>query len=265
MPETPQKLAEITNCRVIRAHYGFTNMEIENTQAHGFYRYVIPVQLRDVRTVDMDKAMELGSELKRADDTYPGAQEQEHALLAAVKKSTSVSLNTIKTAIEAIKWYHGPVKRASGEPFYLHPIAVAQIVLNYSQDEATILGALLHDTVEDTSMLLESIETMFGKEAAEIVDGVTHLESNKDTIYKIKLSPHENILSLLEVKDKRAWYVKIADRLHNMRTIQYKPYEKQKATAQETLQFFVPLAEQLGLQATAKEFKELCWEVFEKE
>ncbi len=209
--------------------------------------------------------MELGVEPTRTDDTYLGAQAQEQALLAAVKERTHANINTIKTAIEVIKWYHGPVKRASGEPFYLHPIAVAHIVLDYSQDEATILGALLHDTVEDTFMLLESIETMFGEEVTEIVNAVTHLESRKDTFYKVKLSPHENLLSLLEVKDKRTWYVKLADRLHNMRTIQYKPFEQQKATAQEPLQFFVPLAEQLRLQEAAKELKELCWAVFEKE
>ncbi len=266
MPETPQELTMMTSRKIIKAHYGFTDTATEKSQADNFYRYVIPIQLRDVRTVDMDRTyMELGSELKRTDDTYPGAQKQERALLAAVSKRTQANLNTIKTAIEAIKWYHGPVRRASGEPFYLHPVAVAQIVLDYSQDEATVLGALLHDTVEDTHMLLGSIETMFGKEVAEIVDGVTHLESNQDTFYKVKLSPHENIWSLLEVKDKRVWYVKLADRLHNMRTIQYKSYEKQKAIAQETLQFFVPLAEKLALQAAAAELKELCWRVIEKE
>jgi (p)ppGpp synthase/HD superfamily hydrolase len=103
--------------------------------------------------------------------------------------------------------------------FYLHPIEVAQIVLDYSPDEATVLGALLHDTVEDTPMLLESIATMFGQEVARIVDGVPHLESRKDSPHKVKFSSHENILSLLEVKNKRAWHVKLADKLHNMRTI----------------------------------------------
>jgi Na+/proline symporter len=266
IPKTPQELTVMTNSRIIKAHYGFTHTAIDKMHGHHCYQYVIPVQLRDVRTVDMDKAyMELGIEPTRTGDTYPGAHAQEQAFLAAVKKRTHANLNTIKTAIEAIKWCHGPVKRVSGEPFYLHSIAVAHIVLDYNQDEATILGALLHDTVEDTFMLLESIETIFGKEVAEIVNAVTHLESSKDTFYKVKLSAHENIWSLLEVKDKRAWYVKLADRLHNMRTVQYKPYEKQKAIAQETLQFFVPLAEQLGLKAAAKELKELCWEIFEKE
>ena len=122
-------------------------------------------------------------------------------------------------ALEVIKWYHGPKHRHSGEPFYLHPLTVAQIVLDYNTDEATILGALLHDTVEDTPMLLENVEMLFNKEVAQLVDGVRHLASNKATFYKVQLSSQENIRQLLEVEDPRVLYVKLADRLHNMRTI----------------------------------------------
>jgi len=264
MPDTAQELAILANRKIIKAHYGFTNLE--GTKADDPSLYIIPIQLRDIRTVDMDgEHMELGTELIRADDTHPGAKEQEYAFLEDVKARTTANIDTIKTAIEAIKWYHGPIKRQSGEPFYLHPIAVAQIVLDYNQDEATLLGALLHDTVEDTPMLLENIEMMFGKDVAEIVDGVTHLEINKDTFCKIKFSAHEYILSLLEVKDKRVWYVKLADRMHNMCTIKYKSHKSQQRTAKETLRFFVPLAERLELQAAAKKLKALCLEVLEKD
>lgn len=178
-----------------------------------------------------------------------------------MSERTKANISTIKTAIEAIKWYHGAAKRCSGEPFYCHPMEVAKIVLDYSQEEATILGALLHDTVEDTHVMLESIEAMFGKTVAEIVDGVTHLESYQHTLYKVKLASHENILSMLAIEDKRVWYIKLADRLHNMRTIQYKPQEKQRIKAEETLKFFVPLAKQLNLPETAQELKVLCQEV----
>ncbi|MEL6412669.1 MAG: HD domain-containing protein, partial [Bacteroidota bacterium] len=266
MPETTQELAAITNRRIIKAHYGYTN--VAGTQLQDPALYVIPLQLRDVRTADMDKPyMELGAELVRADDHYKDnridAQAQEQAFLAAVKQNTNADMDLVEAALEVIKWYHGPVRRKSGEPFYLHPVAVAHIVLDYNQDEATVLGALLHDTVEDTPMLLENIETMFGKEVSGIVDGVTHLESHKDTFYKIKLSVHENILLLLEVSDQRSLYVKIADRMHNMRTIKAKKYASQRRTAEETLHFFVPLAERLGLHQAAAEFKALCLEVFE--
>ncbi len=153
------------------------------------------------------------------------------------------------------------MKRKTGEPFYLHPIAVAQIVLDYNQEEATILGALLHDVVEDTSILLEDVEAVFGKATADIVDTVTHLESNKDSSYKIKLSAEENIMMLLEAGDVRALYVKLADRMHNMRTISAKSPDSQVRTAKETLQFFVSQAQRLGLPETAQELKERSWKV----
>ena len=227
--------------------------------------YVIPVKLREVRPQDMDlPEMELGAKLTRADDTYPGAQEQEAAFVKAVQERTQADLKLIGDAVELIKEYHGPVRRNSGEPFYLHPLAVAHIVLDYHQDEATVLGALLHDTVEDTSLTPDQIAIRFNEEVRKIVNGVTHLDSNKDTFYKVKLSPHENIRMLLEVDDQRVLYVKLADRLHNMRTIQYKPYVSQRRTSEETLLFFVPLAEHLGLKEAAGELKELCFEVLNR-
>jgi len=243
-----------TQQRIIKAHYGYSSLSDDTSK--DTYLYVIPVRINEVRPKDMDKPdMELGAEIVRADDTYPGAQAQEKALLKAIQHRTTVNLDLVKTAIEMIKWYHGAEKRKSGEPFYLHPLAVAQIVLDYNQDEATVLGALLHDTVEDTPMLLENIETIFGREVASIVDGVTHLESNKDTFYKVTLSTHENLLMLLEAEDQRVLYVKLADRMHNIRTIGAKSHKSQRKTAEETLQFFVPLAKQLGLQKAAEELK----------
>jgi Na+/proline symporter/signal transduction histidine kinase len=263
MPETAQELLLVTNQRIIKAHYGYTNVDIKKRTSFDIQCYIIPVDVSEIRPRDMDDPyMELGAELIRADDTYPGAPEQEKTFLAAVKQKSKANLEAIKTALEMIKWYHGPKNRRSGEPFYLHPLAVAQIVLDYNQDEATILGALLHDTVEDTPMLLENIEMMFGPEVVGIVDGVTHFESTKESFYKIKLSVHENILMLLEIEEKRALYVKIADRMHNMRTIEgHRSYAKKKQIAEETLQFFVPLANELGLSKAATELKERSMEV----
>ncbi|MCG8408617.1 MAG: HD domain-containing protein, partial [Phycisphaerales bacterium] len=224
MPETTTDLPLVANERILKAHYGYTSTiatDKDFTQV-----YVIPLQLREVRPKDMDlPEMELGAELTRADDTYPGAQEQEAAFLTAVQERTQADLELVRKAIELIKKYHGPVRRMAGEPFYLHPLAVGHIVLDYNQEEATVLGALLHDTVEDTSLTLDQIELLFNKEVRQIVDGVTHLESNKGSFYKVQLSPHENIRMLLGVKDQRVLYVKIADRMHNMRTIKYKPYK----------------------------------------
>ena len=158
--------------------------------------------------------------------------------LAALAQPSNVDIGLVKIALELIKWYHDPVARHSGEPFYLHSLAVAQIVLDYNTDESTILGALLHDTVEDTSMLLKHIGTVFGSETAEVVDVVTHLQSMGDSLYKIKLSREENLKMLERIGNTRGLYVKLADRMHNMRTIDgHRTLAKQQQVASETMQF----------------------------
>ena len=168
-------------------------------------------------------------------------------------------------ALELIKWYHGPVSRNSGEPFYLHPLSVAQIVLDYNTDEATILGALLHDTVEDTAMLLDHIEAVFGQETAEVVNVVTHLQSIPGSFYKVKLSAEENISMLEGSGNQRALYVKLADRMHNIRTIEgHASLTKRQEKAEETLRFFVPLAERLGLEQAKEELRARCLAVLKK-
>ena len=260
-PEKPQSNWEIACfeiARIVKAHYGYMARATQDA-----FCYAVPLQLREVRPSDLDKPhMELGAMPVRADDQYPGAQEIEQRFLEAVEKHTSASVvETIKTIIELIKWYHGPAKRKSGEPFYLHPVSVAHIVLDYNTDEATIVAALLHDTVEDTAMLLHDVEKVFGLETAYIVDRVTHLESGEGTFYKVKLASHESMAMLTKSEDKRAICVKIADRLHNMRTIKAKPYEKQVRTAKETIQFYIPQAEHLGLHNAVKELKALCEDI----
>ncbi len=258
-PDNAQALVALETRRIVKAHYGYGSVE------NDLYCCVIPVYLREVRPTDMDKPyMELGVTPTRANDRYPGAQEQEQEFLGVVRQRTQAHVETVKTVLELIKWYHGPVCRQTGEPFYLHPLAVARIVLDYNQEEATILAALLHDTVEDTHMLLAHIETVFGEETAGIVDKVTHLESSQDSFYKIKLSAEENILMLLESGDDRAMYVKLADRMHNMRTIQGKSAASQERIAKETLQFFVPQAQRLGLREAAKELQERSMQVLGK-
>ena len=260
-PATPQTLEQLANERIIKAHYGYAEV------APNTLRYVIPVDVKEVRPKDMDKRhMELGEAPVRANDHYKSAQvdaqAQEKEFLAAVEARSRADIGLVKTALELIKWYHGPMNRHSGEPFYLHPLTVAQIVLDYNTDEPTILGALLHDTVEDTWMCLQHIETVFGKKTAEVVDVVTHLQSLPGSIYKVKLSSEENLRMLEKAGNKRGLYVKLADRMHNIRTIKgYDDIAKQQLIAKETMRFFVPLAEKLGLPAAAEELKERCFAV----
>ena len=263
MPVETSDLPLLANERIVKAHYGYSSTISKDKNIT--LVYVIPVDVRDVRSNDMDTPqMQLGASWPQADDTYPGAQGQEQAFLQAVKEKSQADLPLVEKAIHLIKDYHGPVMRKSGEPFYLHPISVAQIVLDYNQDEATILGALLHDTVEDTPLTLEQVALLFNKEVRNIVSGVTHMESHQATTYKVLLSHPENIHRLLGAEDQRVLYVKLADRMHNMRTIQAKPYESQRRTAEETLLFFVPLAKYLGLTEAAEELKNRSFEVLGK-
>ena len=262
-PDVATDLPLLANERIVRAHYGYSSTIGAGNQLA--LVYVIPVNVREVRSQDMDTPqMQLGASWSRANDNYPGAKEQEKAFLQAVKERTDADLSLVEKAIHLIKDYHGPVMRKTGEPFYLHPVAVAQIVLDYNTDEATILGALLHDTVEDTPLTLEQVALLLNKEVRNIVQGVTHMESNKETNYQVLLSHPENIHRLLGAEDKRVLYVKLADRMHNMRTIGAKSYESQRRTAEETLLFFVPLAKYLDLSEAAEELKHRSFEVLGK-
>lgn len=260
-PENTQAREQRANEQIIKAHYGYAKV------APNTLLYVVPINVQEVRPKNMDKSyMELGVALVRSNDHYKSdqldAQAQEKEFLAAVAQRSRADIGLVKTALELIKWYHGPVNRHSGEPFYLHPLTVAQLVLDYSTDQATILAALLHDTVEDTMIFLQHIGTVFGEDTAGIVDVVTHLQSLEDSLYKIKLSGEENLRMLERTGNTRGLYVKLADRMHNMRTIDGHPtLAKLQLIAEETLSFFVPLAKRLGLHEVAQELEERSREV----
>ncbi len=265
-PTNEQAFLLTMNQRIIKAHYGYTNVDVSKQITDAYYLYVIPVDVTEIRPSDMNAPdMDLGVALVRANDQYPGTQGQEQAFLTAVQQKTSANIEQVKRALEIIKLYHGSAVRRSGEPYYLHPLAVAHIVLDWNQEEATILGSLLHDTVEDTPMLLENIDMMFGPEVATVVDYVTHFVNFKDSFYMGKLTDFDNKSMLLEATDKRALYVKVADRLHNMRTIEgHKTEKKKKEISKETLEFFVPLAGKLGLDKAAKELLDISKRVLNR-
>ena len=254
LPQDTTELPITHNQQIVEAHYG-TSEFIESTQGTTQI-YVIPVRVREVRPQTMD----LLSIAEVMPDTasYP----KEKTFIKDAQEKTKIDRKVLQQALQLIKKYHAGVKRKSGEPFYLHPIAVAHILLDYTQDQDTILAALLHDTVEDTRLTLTQIALNFSETVKDIVDGVTHLDSNLKNLKRIQLSNHENIQQLLEVQDERILYVKLADRLHNMRTIEGHPSrDKQKRIAEETLQFFVPMAKRLDLKPMAKELKDRCFAV----
>ena len=141
----------------------------------------------------------------------------------------------------AVKMHDGQY-RASGEPYVTHPIAVANILLDIGMDSATVSAALLHDCIEDTSATSDDITAMFGAEVCELVNAVTKLEK---IVFKSKLEEQaENFRRMLfaMAKDIRVILIKLADRLHNMRTLDALSHERQIAIAMETLDIYAPLA-----------------------
>lgn len=155
---------------------------------------------------------------------------------------------------------HGSQKRASGDPYFSHPLEVAGILTKYRLDWQTIITALLHDTVEDTVATIEEIDGLFGGEVAKLVDGVTKL--SKIEIKSEESKQAENFQKLLVAMsdDIRVLLVKLADRLHNMRTLHHirKP-EKRQRIALETMEIYAPLAERIGMQAMKEELQELAF------
>jgi GTP pyrophosphokinase len=155
---------------------------------------------------------------------------------------------------------HGSQKRASGDPYFSHPIEVAGILTKYRLDCASIITALLHDTIEDTPATQEDIEKLFGNEIARLVDGVTKL--NRIELQSDHAKQAENLrkLVLAMSEDIRVLLVKLADRVHNMRTLHYisKP-EKRRRIALETMEIYAPLAERIGMQEIKMELEDLAF------
>ena len=156
---------------------------------------------------------------------------------------------------------HGNQKRASGEAYFNHPLEVAAILTEMKLDDATIAAALLHDTVEDTSATQQEIEEKFGPEIAALVDGLTKI-AKLDLVTK-EATQAENLRKLLLAmsKDVRVLLVKLADRLHNMRTLEHVKPEKRTRIAQETMDIYAPLAGRMGMQAVRDELEDISFRV----
>lgn len=155
---------------------------------------------------------------------------------------------------------HGSQKRASGDPYFSHPIEVAGILTDYKVDSATIMTALLHDTIEDTEATYDDIEGLCGEEVAKLVDGVTKLTRIEFQSDQAKQAENFRKLVLAMSEDIRVLLVKLADRLHNMRTLHFisKP-EKRRRIATETMDIYAPLAERIGMQGLKAELEDLAF------
>ncbi|MDX8350316.1 bifunctional (p)ppGpp synthetase/guanosine-3',5'-bis(diphosphate) 3'-pyrophosphohydrolase [Cognatiyoonia sp. IB215446] len=155
--------------------------------------------------------------------------------------------------------------RHSGEPYFTHPVAVAEILAGQQMDDATIVTALLHDTIEDTKASYAQVEKRFGHEIAELVDGVTKLTNLQLTSTQTKQAENFRKLFMATSRDLRVTLVKLADRLHNMRTIKSMRPEKQAQKARETMDIFAPLAGRMGMQWMRDELEDLSFRVLNPE
>ena len=154
---------------------------------------------------------------------------------------------------------HGMQKRASGDPFFSHPLAVAGILTDLKLDDATIVAAVLHDTIEDTASTREEIDHLFGPAIGSLVDGLTKIKRLDLVSKRAKQAENFRKLLLAIADDVRVLLVKLADRLHNMRTLRFMPFEKGQRIAEETLDIYAPLAGRMGMQGMRTELEELAF------
>ena len=171
------------------------------------------------------------------------------------------SAEVLNRAYDVAERLHEGVTRKSGDPYITHPLAVATICGEIGMDTTTLVAALLHDTVEDTEYSLADLSADFGPEVAKLVDGVTKLDkvalgaaAEAETIRKM-------IVAMAE--DPRVLVIKLADRLHNMRTMRFLPPEKQAKKAQETLDVIAPLAHRLGMASVKWELEDLAFAILQ--
>ncbi|MBV9508651.1 MAG: bifunctional (p)ppGpp synthetase/guanosine-3',5'-bis(diphosphate) 3'-pyrophosphohydrolase, partial [Caulobacteraceae bacterium] len=156
---------------------------------------------------------------------------------------------------------HGSQLRASGDPYFAHPIEVAGILTDYRLDTATICTALLHDVIEDTPVTRKDIDEMFGEEIGELVEGVTKLSRLELNADHIRQAENLRKFILAISRDVRVLMVKLADRLHNMRTLNFLSKQaKRERIARETLDIYAPLARSIGCHRICSELEELAFE-----
>jgi guanosine-3',5'-bis(diphosphate) 3'-pyrophosphohydrolase len=154
---------------------------------------------------------------------------------------------------------HGEQKRASGDPYFSHPLAVAAILTDLKLDDATIAAALLHDTIEDTQATRAEIDQMFGKDIGALVEGLTKLKKLDLVTKEAKQAENLRKLLLAIADDVRVLLIKLADRLHNMRTLSHMPPEARRRSAQETLDIYAPLAGRMGMHEMREELEDLAF------
>ena len=179
-------------------------------------------------------------------------------LKKAIDINKGYDVEKIERAYDLAARAHAEQKRATGEPYIIHPVAAAMITVQLGMDTDTVVAALLHDVVEDTPVTLDEIKKEFGPDVATMVDGVTKLSKIKFVSKEEAQAENVRKMMIAMAKDVRVIIVKLADRLHNMRTIDAKPVEKQRRTAHETMEIYAPLAHRLGIRPIMEELEDRC-------
>jgi len=238
-PKDVHELYKHTMFRIVTAHYGCCNfmegdqcISIKGSVTQGGYSIPIkgsvtqPIDLMEIRDDIMNKIPQ--------EPCYPIAQTaaslaQEKALEEFLVQENLLTRPIIQEAIQFMKLCHGDQVRASGEPYYIHPMAVVELLLEETNDPYAIIAALLHDVIEDSKVSIAYIQSKYGQRVADIVATVTHMGAS---FWKKKLSKSESEAHLRQFKDLAAVQVKLADRLHNVLTLKYRPKEKQIKVAQ---------------------------------
>ena len=174
-------------------------------------------------------------------------------------------IDKIRETFEFASSHHEGQYRASEEPYIIHPVEVAKILVEFKADTHTIMAALLHDILEDTNVTAQEIEEKFGPDVLKLVNGVTKLGKLEFKSKEDRQAENFRKMFVSMAEDVRVILLKLADRLHNMRTLNHMPINKQKRIAQETLEIFAPLANRLGIGRIKAELEDLALRYTEPE
>ncbi len=238
-------------CTMVDQHYGYLdNTTIEN----GILVLVLPQDIKDIKpNIKEEYPISLSNEIimraKKVEGNF-------WASLLTKPCSKKYNIARLTLALDTIKWLYSTQQRDSGDLYYTHPIHVAIEVAKYTDDEDTIIAALLHDGIEDTNQTMQEVEIAFGQKVRKIIYLLTDLETQFKK-YKLE-DKQKTILQLYLAKDPKSTLVKLCDRLDNLRTLGAKPPDKRIAKAKETLVSYVPLAIEAGFNDIADKLKKHC-------
>ncbi|MDD9139355.1 MAG: HD domain-containing protein [Candidatus Cardinium sp.] len=252
LPKTINNLYQEESRQILQAHGGY--IQTIETETSLTCLYILPIDGRKVMRFKRYHTDDLFN--KVAETAISLAQEKE--LISLLVNKTTLTDQKVQATINFIKKAHGATMRKSGEPYYTHPMEVAKIVLEATKHADTILAALLHDVVEDTMVTLEQIKLLYGIEVAYIVDMVTHYNTYG---YRWKLDNSENLIILNQCKDIRVIQIKLADRLHNLRTIAVRKLADQKRIAKETMDFYIPWSRKNNILTWLSEMESICEQI----